>query len=422
MTLGLVRLVASRYLRSRRRSGGSRSAVLSIIGVGVGVMTLTVVLAVMNGFQLGFIESIVELASYHLQCTGAGAGEVPVDRLVEGVPGVRAAVPFAERQVLLQGPYSRPRPCVIRAVPPDLLSRDPTQASHLTMVEGSFSVGGKSDIVIGVELAAWLGAGAGDVVTVTWLGSGPRGEAVPRSEAMVVTGVYRSGYFDFDDGMLNFAALVPGGIAAGAPQRWGIKLADRFADGPALEAVSARLAGTGLTVRSWRQYNRGFFDALLVEKLLMLILVGLIFVVVGFNTYHSLRRAVLERAEDIAVLKAMGVPPSLVQYVFTCEGLAIGIVGALSGISLGLAIAGNVDWVFAAVEDVVNGAMALVGAAGAFAIFSPTSFYLVSVPSRVLPREAFLVAFLAILSCTLAAWTASRAVARYRPAEVLRYE
>lgn len=431
----LVSLVALRYVKTRRRFGGSPAALLSMLGVALGVTTLTVVLGVMNGFQLGFIESIVEISSYHLTAaTAAGeaaaaAGEAPaaddIAARIRAVSGVRAVVPFAERQALVQGPYSRPRPVVVRAVPADLPIRDPAQAKHLAMVEGSFDLGSDEAIVIGSELAAWLGAGPGDAVGLTWLDWTDDGRPDARRAALRVTGVYRSGYYDYDAGLVLTALSGP--VSAGLPVAWGIKLADRFADRRALPAVAAALRGTGLAAESWRSYNRSFFDALLVEKLLMLALVGIIFVVVGFNTYHALRRTVLERTEDIAVLKALGVPPQQLQYVFVAEGLVVGLAGAVAGTALGLLLAGNINGVFSVVEAAVNASLALVarilGAeGGAFAIFSPTSFYLREVPSRVLPREAFAVAFLAVFSCTFAAYAASRAVSRFRPAEVLRHE
>ena len=432
----LVSLVSLRYVRTRRRSGGSPAALLSVLGVALGVTTLTVVLGVMNGFQLGFIESIVEISSYHLQAVqtageagvpgGTAAAPLPdIAARIGAVPGVRAVVPFAERQALVQGPYSRPRPAVIRAVPPDLAARDPAQAARLTLVEGSLDLVSADAVVIGAELAAWLGAGAGDTVTFSWLGWTDDGRPRARRAALRVTGVYRCGYYDYDAGLV-FAALA-GPAAEGLPVSWGVKLADRFADRRALPAVSAALAGSGYAAESWRAYNRSFFDALLVEKLLMLALVGIIFVVVGFNTYHAQRRTVLERTEDIAVLKALGVPPRQLRYVFVSEGLVVGLAGAAAGTALGLLLAGNINAVFAGVEAAVNALLALAqriggGDLGGFAIFSPTSFYLVEVPSRVLPREAFFVAFLAVASCTFAAYAASRAVSRFRPAEVLRHE
>jgi lipoprotein-releasing system permease protein len=310
-------------------------------------------------------------------------------------------------------------------VPPDLGSRDPAQAARLSLVEGSFDLASPDAVVIGAELAAWLGAGPGDTVSLSWLGWTAEGRPRACRAALRVTGVYRCGYYDYDAGLV-FVAL--GGPAAeGLALSWGIKLADRFADRRVLPAVERALEGTGYTAESWRAYNRSFFDALLVEKLLMMALVGIIFVVVGFNTYHAMRRSVLERTEDIAVLKALGVPPRQLQEVFVSEGLVVGVAGSLAGTALGLLVAGNINAVFAGVEAAVNAVLALVqriggGDGGGFAIFSPTSFYLVEVPSRVLPREAFFVAFLAVFSCTFAAYAASRAVSRFRPAEVLRHE
>jgi lipoprotein-releasing system permease protein len=439
MRTPLALFVASRYFRTRRRDRGYGSSLVSVLGIGVGVMTLTVVLAVMNGFQLGFIESIVELSSYHLQVTprpgsaGQDAAQ-PTEAGLRSVAQVRAAVPFVERQALLQTPYARPRACSVRAVPADLLARDPSQAGRLEMRDGSFDLGLSGSILVGSELAAATGARVGEPLDLVTLERGSGGIAARRTP-LVVAGIFRTGYYDFDAGLAYVALDAADGLFGGGspvPRTWGIKIADRFADQAALREVS-RLPGAGSwEVQSWRRYNRSFFDALFMEKLMMMLLVGLIFVVVGFNVYHSLRRAVLEKVEEIALLKALGVPPLQVQAVFMLEGLLIGLAGAGAGMTLGLLVSVNINAVFDLVERVVNGILAAVTAlaapllpvpaGGGFSIFSPMYFYLTSVPSRVLPREAFLVVFLALLACVAAAGAASRAVSRNRPAEVLRNE
>jgi lipoprotein-releasing system permease protein len=431
--------IAGRYFRTRRREAGNASSMLSAVGIAVGVMTLTVVLAVMNGFQLGFIESIVEISSYHLQVlpgseVGAGLPEATVQDM-RRVPSVTAVVPFVERQGLVEGVFQRPRACVIRAVPPDLLTEDPAQARHLLIEEGAFDLSDPRSIVIGSELASALGARPGDDVSLTSYTVGPSGRPAPGRVVLRVTGIYRSGYYDFDAGLV-FVSLSGADAAWGQgrelPRTLGVKIADRFADGRPLRAVRGIVAGTGAEVESWRTYNRSFFDALFVEKLMMMLLVGLIFLVVGFNVFHSLRRRVLARREEIAVLKAIGIPPARIQAVFVIEGLLIGVTGGAAGLAAGLALSVNIDRVFTLVEAAVNGVLGFVrgfllpfvaeGGAAGFSIFSPSYFYLSSVPSRVLPREAFLVACFAVLACAAAAWAASRAVSRFRPAEVLRYE
>ena len=444
MKSSLPLLLAFRYFHARRRGTGNASTLLSILGIAVGVMTLTVVLAVMNGFQLGFIESIVEISSYHLQFHPGRSPsgretmrdlEAPVIEGLRGMPGVTALVPFVQRQALIEGAFQRPRVCSVRAVPPDLFARDPVQARMLSPVEGTFGVGRANGIVLGTELAAALGARIGDVLSLSSFALGAGGRPAPRRDSFVLTGTFHTGYYDFDSGLVFISldtadALYGGGTVL--PRTWGIKIANRFDDARPLRQASALLQGTGFTAESWRSYNRSFFDALFVEKLMMMILVGLIFLVVGFNVFHSLRRSVHERMEEIAVLKAVGVPPRRIRSTFILQGLFIGVAGGGIGLLAGLALAVNVNEVFAGVEHVVNAATMLVralasafaagGSGGEFSIFSPSYFYLTKVPSTVFLREAFLVSFFAVASCAAAAWAASRAVSQFSPSEVLRYE
>ncbi len=437
-------LLAARYFRTHRREAGNASTLLSVAGIAVGVMTLTVVLAVMNGFQLGFIDSIVEISSYHLQARPQVPQEatqlVPaldpsVVAALRGIRGVTAVVPFAQRQALMDSAYQRPRACSVRAVPPELPSLDPTQARMLALEDGSFDLADQHDIVIGSELSLALGARVGDTVSLSSYAPGTNGRPVPRRDGFRVTGIFHSGNYDFDTGLVFISLAAADALYGGGaplPRTWGIKIADRFADAAALRAATALLQGSGFVAESWRTYNSSFFDALFVEKLMMMVLVGLIFLVVGFNVYHSLRRSVHERMEEIAVLKALGVPPRRIQATFVLEGFFIGVGGAALGLLAGLVLSVNVNEVFGLVESFVNGVMSIgrnlllalspEGPSSRFAIFSPTSFYLTEVPSHVYLREAFLVAFFAVAACAVAALAASRAVSRFRPAEVLRYE
>ncbi len=439
MKPSIALLVAARYFRTRRRETGNASSILSVVGIAVGVMTLTVVLAVMNGFQLGFIDNIVEISSYHLQVTpkrpGGPPDDPPLARRIRELPSVTAVVPFVDRQALVEGPFRRARACEVRAVPADLFSLDPVQARMLAPREGAFDLSSPNSLVIGTELAAVTGVRVGDALSLTSFATGPTGRPVPRRAGFRVTGIFRTGYWDFDIGLVFMSLETVDrvfGSGASLPRTYGVKIANRFLDGRVLQEIAPLLTGTGYRVESWRTYNKSFFDALFMEKLIMMVLVGLIFIVVGFNVFHSLRRSVHERIEEIAVLKAVGVPPSRIQGIFVLEGLMIGFAGALCGLLAGLAVAMNVNEVFGVVDLVVNAilrglhALASLLAPGApeatFSIFSPAYFYLSRVPSRVFPQEAAFVCFFAVLACTAAAWGAARSVARFRPAEILRYE
>ncbi len=432
----MVPFLALRYLTSKRKNGGAAPSALSVAGVAVGVMTLAVVLAVMNGFQIGFMENMVEIGSYHLQVRAedpaAGGLDPAALARIRSVAGVTAVVPFSELQALVEGAFKRLRPCFIRAVPEDLLSLDPVQAGKLEMMEGSFDLSDAGSIVIGSELSINAGTGVGDVITLH-SAYADRGRLVTVKESFTVSGVFRCGYLDYDEGLVFVSEAGARRLTGTAlPPVYGVKLADRFRDAEALKAVSGIVKGAGYAAEGWQQYNKSFFGALLMEKLMIFVMVGLIFIVVGFNIYHSLRRTVFEKKEEIAVLKAVGVPPRSIRSSFMFEGLIIGTVGVFAGLLLGIALALNINGVFSVVEAAVNGAVRLYqiaaapfyspGDGGSFAIFSPLYFYLTEVPARVLLSDIVFIAAFALASSVVAAFAAARSVASFRPAEILRYE
>jgi lipoprotein-releasing system permease protein len=163
----------------------------------------------------------------------------------------------------------------------------------------------------------------------------------------------------------------------------------------------------------------------------MFILVGLIWIVVALTIFQSQRRAVLERREEIGLLRAVGGGERAVRLIFVCDGAIIGFSGAASGLIAGLLVAANIPRFFAIIENIVNFIINIVNIVvhffggsdvGGFSIFSPAVFYIKEIPSRIIPSEAALIFFFGFFSALLAAWFASRKVSRIMPAEVLRYE
>ncbi len=161
----------------------------------------------------------------------------------------------------------------------------------------------------------------------------------------------------------------------------------------------------------------------------MIILLSLIFIVVGVNIYHALRRTVYEKREEIGILRSIGASGSSVRWIFILEGIFIGGIGGFLGLLTGLAVAGNIDFLMSGVETAVNGiqrllqtALEAVAGKGDFAVFSSSYYYLTEIPAEVLPLEAVMVFFFALATSTLAAFLASNAVVEVNPCEVLRYE
>ena len=397
-----------------------------------------VVLGVMNGFQLGFIDSILQVSSYHVRVNDerkGGIDEGLIARIL-AEPGVESVLPFAETRCLLTSKDGGSFPILIKAIPDNSAQRDPGMFKTLGI---QYSQGPSSDwsrgggITLGAEMASYLGLTAGSSAELLVVSAGG-GEGVESKAIQIhVDGTFRSGYYDFDFGM----AIVPFSSSICAeifPQNqvvryvYGIKLRDRFADAPIVARLESDLMLGADRVESWRDYNRAFFGALRTEKTVMMILIGLIFLVVGVNIFHSMRRAVAEKTEDIAVLKAMGASDRELRSIFFFDGLAIGTGGAFIGLAIGLLIAVNVNEIFAIVETAVNGIAGFVshitGSFGVspFRVFSPQYFYLIEVPVRVLFPETLVITMAAIASSAAAAAKAAARVSGLAPAEVLRYE
>ena len=423
-----VLFVAFRYIFK----GRSSSPVLAVLGIAVGVLALIVIIAVMNGFQLGFIESILEVSSFHLRIESFDQKNIKeVREIVFGIPGVRAAVPFKEYQAIAKGKRLTQQAVLIRGLGENTLEIDKAMNSKLNFEDGYFDLSNNKNILLGSELAYRLGVFVGDEVTLFSL-TGILSQEAGSSFNGIVTGIFRTGYYEYDCSWAFINIENNSFIQNECDLILGVKLANRFTDKTILEQAKRRLSAyKDIKITSWRDYNRSFFGALRTEKLFMFILVGLIFIVVGLNIFQAQRRSVLQRREEIGLLRAVGGSRRAVRFVFVLDGAIIGLAGSSIGLLLGLAIALNMSGFFTLVENVINEFINImnilagsvgVGMAENFAVFSPTVFYIKEIPSRLLPFEVTLIFIFGFLSALAAAWFASRKVSNIQPAEVLRYE
>jgi lipoprotein-releasing system permease protein len=425
-----ILFIAERYIFK----GRSNSPVLAVLGIATGVLALIVIIAVMNGFQLGFIESILEISSYHLRLESFPADKTgELQRLMLEIPGVSCAVPFMEFQALARGKRSGQQAIFTRGLNQNAAEIDWKMKSRLDFEDGFFDLSQTNYILLGAELARRLGLGVGDEITLFSItGILSAEDESSGLNTCEIRGIFRTGFYEYDYSWAFLNIENPAFIANESELKFGIKLVNRFNDGLVLEQAVNKLSGfEDVRVSSWRDYNRSFFGALRTEKLFMFILVGLIFLVVGLNIFQAQRRSVLQRSEEIGLLRAVGGAKNAVRFVFVCDGGIIGFAGALIGLVLGLIVASNISTFFSLVEGIVNIFIGLLnilaGIFGAgrtdnFMVFSPAVFYIKEIPSRILPLEVALIFMFGFLSALLAAWFASRKVINIQPAEVLRYE
>jgi lipoprotein-releasing system permease protein len=396
------------------------------------VLTLIVILSVMNGFQMGYIESILEVSSYHIR---VNSSENTSDTAIPGElqarlgahPEVISVTPFLEAQTLMTGSNGRQQGVLLRAVPENIREIDPGFAKSVHLVSGQFSLEKENAIVLGSELARALGVRTGGEVNLLAVSGGGDTELFSSDRRYRVSGIIKTGYYEID-ASFAFVSLERGQVLFGEnlPYIYGMKLKNTNTD----QSVIAQLHRDfpDLKAESWRSYNRAFFGALRVEKNVLMFLVFLIFVVVGVNIFNSMRRQVYERREEISVLSALGGRERSIQLIFIMNGFLIGCIGSAGGLLLGLLISVQINEIFSLVEVVINGVLSFISLLlseqeeAGISLYSPLYFYLTEIPSRVILSEVVWICIFGIVSSVAAAWAASRRILGLSPAEVLRDE
>ncbi|HPM73293.1 MAG TPA: ABC transporter permease [Spirochaetales bacterium] len=404
-----VLFVARRWFGSSDRTGPSLGPATA--GIAVGVAALLCVIGVMNGFQMGYIDAVLDLDSYHIRLPSGDAVAV-----LAALPDAEAAVPFVDLRTLAANRRGKAAALRIKVLPDDALERDRSLAARMELRSGEYGGG----VVVGSVLARQLDLRVGDTLSVLDVKADELDGISTAMVDLTVSGVYHCGYFDYDAALVFLPESAAGELGRGEARVVGVKLRDRYGD----ERAMAALAAAGLEgAESWRVYNRAFFGALRMEKSVMLLLVGLIFIVVGVNIFHSMRKAVYGRVEDIATMKALGAGSSSVRRVFMLDGAAAGAGGAIIGLVVGLLVVTNVNGVFGAIEAAVAAVYGALGGRGpGFEFFSPELFYIGDVPVRLSFPETLFIASAGALAAVAAAWAASSRVSRIMPSEVLRDE
>lgn len=426
--------IGTRYINSKRSGRTVTPSLLSIGGIAVGVMALIAVMSVMNGLQLGFIEDILEIHSYHIRIEIEENDYAEIADRLRLIDGVTSAVYFIDTQTLIQGEFSEYQSALIRGLQADEALRDRKLMDHLNIVAGDFVLETEAGpgVVIGDQMAFSMGLHVGDVLQMVSMRGATFAALRPQHTSFIVTGIFHSGYYQYDSSFCfigrDRTMLVDTADIRGIA---GLKIRNRFRDRGVVEDIRILLSQEGIDagVESWREYNRSFFRALRVEKLTMMILLGLIFLVVAVNIKNSLERSVIERKEEIGILKALGSAPVSIRLIFLVEGGLIGSIGAVCGLLLGLVISININEVFRLAETVINSFMRAAGfvvsslqGSGGVEIFSSDAFYMQQVPVRILYTDVLLILLFAVLTSIGAAYAASRRIAEYRPSEILRNE
>jgi len=411
----LIVYIGLRYTRAKRRTRFiSFITLTSVLGIALGVTVLITVLSVMNGFEAELRERILGMTS-HASITGKG-GELRDWRALEPVlrqeKRVLGWAPYVEGQAMLSSEH-RVSGSMLRGILPDYEPRVSEVAKHIPAGKLEDLKPGEFGIVLGEELANYLGVMVGDKVTVITpqLTSTPAG-ILPRLKRFTVVGMFKVGMFEFDRNLaliqLDDAAKLLRMDDAVSGLR--LKLDDLFYVREIMRDIDPKLPGL-YQFSDWTQAHNNFFRAIKTEKRVMSIILLLIVAVAAFNIVSTLVMVVTDKRADIAILRTQGMTPAEVMGIFMVLGTVIGLFGAILGCAGGVALALNVETLVPKIERLFG------------AHFLPADVYYISeLPSKLLWPDVWQTMAMAFLLSLLAtiypAWQASR----IKPAEELRYE
>ncbi|MGB6116242.1 MAG: lipoprotein-releasing ABC transporter permease subunit [Comamonas sp.] len=406
-----------RYTRAGRatRRNGFISFIsgVSMLGIALGVAALIIVLSVMNGFQKEVRDRMLSVVA-HVEVFAPGGAALPdLARTLAEVranPDVVGAAPFVSAQALLAR-GDEMKGVMVRGIDPAQEGQvteiaDENRHAIDTLTPGSFNV------VLGVDLARSLGVGVGDKVTLV----APSGQItpagiVPRLKQMTVSGMFRSGHYEYDSALVLlhhedaerlFRLEGPTGVR--------VRLKDLH-EAPRVTQTLAHTLSGNLLIRDWTQQNRTWFAAVQVEKRMMFIILTLIVAVAAFNLVSTLVMTVQDKRADIAILRTLGASPASIMGVFVVQGAAVGVIGTLAGLLLGLLVAFNIDVIVPAIEHLLG------------VTFLPKDVYLISrMPSDPQEGDIVPIAIISLLMALAATLYPSWRASRVNPAEALRYE
>ncbi len=407
------RLVALRYLRSRRQEGFiSVIAWFSLLGIGLGVATLIIVMSVMNGFRAELLGRILGLNG-HVAVHGTQSPMTGYDQLavrIGEIPGVLSVTPQLQGQVMamVNGAASGALVRGLRAT--DLMAR---QVIPNNIVAGSLeNFAGEASIVVGSRLARKLGAGIGDKVTLISPSSTPTAfGSVPRMRAFTVVAMFNVGMFEYDNTFiympLDQAQLFfKSGDAVNAIE---IMVA-RPDQVDAIRNPLALVIGDGRYSVDWKQQNSSFFNALQVERNVMFLILTLIILVAAFNIISSMMMLVNDKRASIAIMRTMGASQGMITRIFFMSGASVGVIGTIFGSLLGLVFCWNI-------ETIRQWLQHLTGAE----LFSAEIYFLSTLPAEVDPVEVILVIAMALFLSFAASIYPSWRASRTDPVEALRH-
>jgi lipoprotein-releasing system permease protein len=379
----------------------------------LGVATLIIVMAVMNGFRNELFSKILGLNGHIIINKIGGPFEDydAVAKRISAMPGVRAAMPLIEGQVMVSSAVQATG-ALVRGMTEEGMRSLPLVSDNIRF--GTLTGFGEgTGIAIGTRLANMLRVNVGDTITLV----SPRGAptpfgTAPRTKPYVITALFEMGMAEYDRTMVFMPLLEAQRYFARGEEVDAIEIVVNHPENiDAYVRDAKRVVGSTNHVSDWRARNETFFTVLEVERNVMFIILSLIVLVAALNIISGLMMLVKDKGRDVAILRTMGATRGAMMRVFLITGASIGVVGTLAGLVLGIVFCFNIERIRELVSWMTS-----------TTLFDPNVYYLTRLPADMEPRETATIVIMALVVSVLATLYPSWRASTLDPVEALRYE
>jgi len=451
--------IAARHVRAKKSGFLTLISGLSIFAVALGSFSLSGAISVMGGFSSDLKRKILGNNAHIVVDTtsqSSWSDYAPVLERVRALPGVLAATPVVQGEVMASS-ASNLAGVVVHGIDPATIGdvidlrknieapvkvddklaylENPELLRHIPQDEViGIGSGGEEylkgpdlpplgddldpavravvespplrpGLVVGRELAKTLHIYVGDEITlVSPLGDlGPMG-VMPKTRKFRIAGIFYSGMYEYDATHV-YTTLAEAADYFGTPNQITtieVKVDDAESADRLTPAVVAAVDRPSLVVRDWREINKNLFSALKLERIATFLILSIEIIVASFCIVSTLLLMMAEKSKEIAILKALGATDGAILRTFMTEGMIIGGIGTMLGVSTGLALCTGLSWFGLRLD--------------------PDVYYIDRLPINVSALDYGIVTLAALTICTIATIFPAKQASQLRPVDGLRYE
>ena len=404
-------LIIKRYLKPKRKEGILKViSIFSFLGIGLGVATLIIVMSVMNGFRSELINKLL-LFQPHISVYQFSDFDLTKDKIndllkIQNIKSKKVNLTYSIQSLVITNNANKG--VVLRGLNKKDFLND--ELLNKKIIDGNISKFGNNYISIGSNLAEQLGVWVDKEITIlsSKKESTPLGN-LPEQYTFKIGSVYKSGIYEFDNNYIIFDVSTSQDFLSGYAKDKNIEI--RLENPDLAEKVKNILSNQAFQVFSWIDNNKSFYDALLIERNVMFIILTLIIIVASFNIISGLTILVKNKTKEVAILKTLGFSSYSINKIFFITGSTIGSAGTVFGVLLGVLFSYYIENIRLFLSSAFN-----------IEIFPAEIYFLSQMPSEIHWPTIILISIVSLLITFLASIFPSIKASKVNPIESLKYE